>query len=271
MPAKTKLTFDKIPDVDSSPDLFDGSEKTYEITRPDGNGWKHEDSFLGNNSIISVWKKGTPDFDDGYELYWTGAGDDIVTNQIGEGSEILIQVSNTDEVDKYVDIEFIPDETYLYGGQAMWSGTQLHDSISLVVVAKANVFATLGNDDLILDNGRAKYVGVGNGTHSFTDIPILIDNKEGLGYWNYDIESGLMPAVNGDGKYDIIDSEKTVARLINKVPTSPNTDSYVEIASVNAWKILYGYKFRFIAHVNASNKHAWSCSLFLSMFRKSTI
>lgn len=267
------MTFDKIPDVDSSVDLFDNSEKILPITAPDGYGWSHQESFLGNNSIIHIWKKGTPQFDDGYELYWTGCGDDTTNGIIGGGEDLIIEVSDTDTVDQTIDIEFIADETYLYGGQAMWSGSQLHDSISLVVVAKATPIATGGDLSLTVTDNKIQYVGVGNGTHYFTGTPVFVENKSGTGLWNLDTSGASPSAVpaSGDGGYDMFDIEKTVSRLLNKIPTSPNNDGYVAIAGHTAWKIFHGYKFRFIAHVQPSNPHTWSCSLFLHMFRRNTI
>jgi len=271
MPVTTKLTFSEVPKVDTSVDYFDSSDKEIIVDKPNGVGWKHENSFLGNNSVIHVWKKGVPDFDEGYELYWTGYGDDVTNGIIGEGQEIFINISDTDTTDQSVEFEFIAQDTFLYGGHAVWSGTQIKDSFSLLVIAKENVFVTTGDQDLTIGNdGRAIYVGTGNGTHSFSDTPVITENKTGTGYWNCDFETGLQPATNGDGFYDILNYEKTVARIINKVHTI-GADGTFDITAENSWNILHGYKFRLVAHVDSNNPHAWQCGLSLSMFRRSTI
>lgn len=267
MAVKTKVTMQQLPEADLAPQFFAESKKDFVLDSPEGNGWQLQYSFLGNNVIYHVWKKGQPTFDFGYENYYTGRGDDMTNEIIGEGVPMEIQTNTTDS-ESYVDVEFLPNETYLQGGEAMWHDSAYGDAVSIVVVSKANILSSEGDDlFLSLDGNRVKMDYV-NPTHKFINPPVLVDNKYQTGYWDFNGHN-LTPNDEGKGRYDILTVEKTVARLVNHVPVSPNSDGYVELSTTNAWKILPGYKFRFIAHNNS--KTIWQCNFFLHMFRRSTI
>lgn len=267
MAVKTKITMQQLPKADLAPQFFEESDKEFILQSPNGNGWQLQYSFLGNNVIYHVWKKGKPTFDFGYENYYTGKGDDIENEIIGAGQPMEIETVAS-EAESYIDVEFLPNDTYLQGGEAMWRDSQHGDAISIVVISKANILSTEGTDlYLSLDGNRIKE-DLQNPTHKFINPPVLVDNKSQQGYWDFD-GSNIIANNAGQGRFDILTIEKTVARLVNYVPVSPNSNGYVELETENAWKIQPGYKFRFIAHNNSGTQ--WKCNFFLHMFRESTI
>lgn len=146
-----------------------------------------------------------------------------------------------------VDAEFIPGESFIYGGKANWKGSGDGDSISVAVVAQATALTDQGSDlPLVVDSNTGKISWVGSeGTHNFAGIPTVVESIENDGNWVL-VNGELQPNFTGDGKLDLYDKDMTVAKFINNIFIDTESCSYTVVESDNAWKILLDYiNFRF--------------------------
>lgn len=266
MAIENRITFQKLPKVEQSSN-YDNESRESQIPYPDGSGWRLAYSIRGEFNICHVWKKGGIQYDRGYENTWTSKGDNISTNQIGQGQTMVI----TNEVDlpeKQVDIEFLPASTYMHGGAVSWQDASVQDSISVEVIALATDIIAGGNLSVTIVDNKIVPTERGAGTHEIAGMPTVVDSKGNTGYWNFS-NGSLLEAPNQDGNVDLYTVDMAVACLVNNLPTVPTTSYGQNIKSENAWKVLPGYKFRFKTH-NVSNT-TWTATLSLAMFRKQTI
>lgn len=266
MAIENRITFQPIPKVEQSGDYVN-EDRDMGIPTPEGSGWRLAYSMRGEFNICHVWKKGGIQYDRGYENTWTSKGDDIINNKIGEGS-IMVLSNEVGVAEKEVTFEFIPKDTYMFGGAISWEGAGTQDALTIDVIATATSVSTGGNLSVIVVDDKIVPVDAGTGTHEITGMPTVVDNKSNTGYWNFDSGS-LVEAPNQDGNIDLYTVDKVVARLVNYLPTIPTTYYGHSISSENAWKILPGYKFKFRSH-NVSNTE-WSASMTLSMIRRKTV
>lgn len=267
MAIENRITFQELPRVEQSSEYAD-EEREVAIPYPEGeDGWKLAYSFRGELNIAHVWQKGGIQYDRGYENTWTCRGDDVLGNSIGEGANLVIE-NTTGTSEKEVVFEFIPGDVYLFGGAVSWENAGAQDGISLEVIATATDVTVGGSQTVNIVNNKIVPVDAGTGTHEISGIPTVVDNKTHTGYWK--LENGqLVEAPNQDGNLDLYTVDMTVARLVNRLATVPSTNHGHSFHSDNAWRILYGYKFRFKCH-NVSNTN-WNAALTLAMFRKKTI
>ena len=242
MAIKRIITAQEIPEVDTSPDLRT-SDREIDAVQPDGIGWKLENSFRGEYNIFHVWKQGDINYDSGFENYWSSKSDDVANNVVGDGNKFSLSLTSSDS-ELSVEGEFIPYESYIYGGSIFWDGDSSNKTVTLEVIAKQT---TLVSGDSITVDGNNKIVPneTQSGTHDI-DVPTLVDNKTSTGWWDY-TDHQLVPNYSQEGTFDLYNVDKTVARLLNEIDLMPSEAGNNEIKSENAWRVFPGYKFKFIA------------------------
>ncbi|ASV44175.1 hypothetical protein PBI_SCTP2_160 [Salicola phage SCTP-2] len=265
MSVQYKITLDNIPEADESYS-YDNVTLEHTINRPEGLGWKLEYSVKGNYYIYHFWKKGSIIYDYGLQTYFTGKGDDITNQLIGDGSSLRI-VTGTTQQDYTQDVEFIADQTYLFGGKASWSGTGSNDAISVHVVASATPVKTQSSGDVILNGDLIEPVSDNSGTHVIDGVKAVVPNNNNSGWWDI-VDKTVVPNYNQEGIYDLYKIEKTISRLINHIYIDNNVDGYNELTNDNTWKVAPGHKFRLVAHNNSGNQ--WTVSFIMYMIRSKT-
>lgn len=205
-----------------------------------------------------------------FATYWTGAGDNLDTGEIG-GGDLLAILTEPSTVVNSIDVKFDPQygDVYIHEGYAMWSGAGFGDCLSVEVIAPATQLQTSVNLDYEMDDHKVKYAsgGPGAGTHGFAANPVLVPNRLGTGYWDY---NGTLSYCAGQtGAYDIFDEEQITGRFINRVPVTGTNYSYTMLQSADSSLIPYPYFMRVTAFNYSATE--WSIWMILTVYRERTI
>jgi len=211
-----------------------------------------------------------------FYLQWTGAGDDVVNDLIGDGDLLsFTMTSATPTVTK--DIKFSTNfgEVYIHEGYAKWHhdisvDAGLGDHMSAMVMAEASALQQVAALDYVVEDDWVKYStgGPGTGTHGLAATPVLIPRTFSKdGDWDYDGVS-LTPNFTSTGGYKISSIMRTVHRYMNKIPMSGASGSYTRLTSSETAFLPPGYFIRIIAYnISLSD---WNCAFMFEVYRERT-
>lgn len=207
---------------------------------------------------------------------WTGCGDDIAGNDIGDGPHVEFN-SEVDTAQKHVDVEFLANagRVWIHEGYLRFEGGGVGDYMSADIRAKATPLQTSVDLDYeLVDNGKgSNWVklaagGPGTGTHGFAGQPVLLPRSFSAdGHWDYD-GTNLTPNLAGTGGYHICDAEQVVHRYINRIPCQGSSYGYFTMSSNETTELPAGYYMRIIQH-NVSNT-VWNASVLMEIYRQRT-
>lgn len=264
MAIKRKVTLVPIPEVDTSVSLSD-LNRTFNVSPPDGLGWKLENAFRGEHNIYYIWVNGGIEYDFGYENYWTTKSDDLVNGLVGEGSKFKIDMTSSDTT-KNVSGYFEPYNSYIYGGTLAWEGSGSGKTVSLEVIADAT--SLISGDSVVVVNNKIIPVDDNSGTNSVDLTSYTLLDSYDSGYWDI-IDGVLTPNYSETGQFSMYTNDVTVARLINDIDLIPSNVGQHEIVSKNAWRVFPNYRFQLTA--NAISTGDWSVVLYFHMIKRKTV
>jgi len=184
----------------------------------------------------------SPSFDGTY-LYFTSAGDNLETREVGEGQKLTI--SNEDE-EQVISVEcsFLED-VYLKDGFAFWENAIFGDEITLEIVLPANT-PMLSEDKA----GNADYVD--------GSIDYITDSK--------------VPDETWVGEYYLFPSDYTINRFVNKINILGTNYKGLILESSDIALISKIFKFRFTYNNDnqTTNKNI-KVSIVLELYREHTV
>jgi len=184
----------------------------------------------------------TPSFDGTY-LYFTSAGDNTETHEVGTGQKLSI--SNEDE-DSTVIVEcsFLED-VYLKDGFAFWENAVFGDEITLEIVLPANT-PMISEDN----KGNADYVD--------GEIKYITDTS--------------VPDETWIGRYYLFPSDYTVNRFVNKINILGTNYKGLILESSDIALISKIFKFRFTYNNDNDTKNKnIKVSIVLELYREHTV
>lgn len=263
MAVTNRVTMREFPDADQAIEYYQESDKSFDLETPPGHGWRLEHSFIGNNVIYFVWKKGGIKFDGGLVHYWTGYADDIVNETIGNGTRLVMD-NVTGQSSTSIDANFIHADTYLYGGTITTDNGEFGNEIIIEYFANGTTLTEdATNGDVIIDNGLVKPSE--SGTHTIDTFGLIPQEN---GDWNYNDENGLVANL-GNGKYILSTVDVLLTRPVNGIPITGLNGEEQTVIGGNGIQLLKGGYFKFTT-VNHSDTN-WKAYLYMHMCRNATI
>jgi len=203
---------------------------------------------------------------------WTGAGDDIINEKIGEGDLLEFDmVPGVATVSKSINFLSSCGRVWIHEGYLKFNNGGIGDCISACVVAPPTALQTTVNLDLILDVNDIKYSpsGAGTGTHGFAATPVLIPRTYTKdGDWDYD-GTNLTPNMAGTGLYKIKNVKTNLHKYINRIPCKGTASNYFTMSSNETTELRQPYYLELICH-NQSNS-TWSASVLIEIYRQKTV
>lgn len=199
---------------------------------------------------------------------WTGSGDDIAGNDIGDGPLVHLDAEPGTPV-KTVDVEFLANagRVWIHEGYLKFDDGGEGDYMSSDIVARATPLQTSTDLDYNIVDDWLVYAGPGAGTHGLAGQPVLCPRTYAHdGDWNYD-GTNLTPAA-GDGEYKITTVERIVHRYINRIPCSGSSYGYFTMSSNETTELPQGYFMRISQH-NVSDT-VWHASVIMELYRERT-
>jgi len=207
-----------------------------------------------------------------FHTYWSGAGDDMSTSTIGEGTILTVDVLSTD-TEKSADVQFHKDfgDVYLHEGYVQWENAGWGDCICVEIYATATPLQQATNLDYTIDASvkiRAAAGGPGTGTDGLNGDPVWVPNVAGTGWW--DIVDGSAVFNSGQtGAYDWYTVEVLANRFMNKIPVYGSSSNYIMLQSADTTLLPSGYLIRIRAENNSST--AWRAWMFMTLYREQTV
>lgn len=207
-----------------------------------------------------------------FHTYWTGAGDDMATPEIGTGPmlEITNAVSTATQV---VEAQYHKDygDVYLHEGYVQWENAGVGDHIDVEIIATATPLQQATNLDYTIDASvkiRAASGGPGTGTDGLNGDPVWVPNAAGTGWWDTDGVTATFSATQ-TGAYDWYTIEIIANRFMNKIPVYGSSTSYIMLQSADTTLLPVGYLIRVTAH-NVSDT-IWRAWMFMTLYREQTV
>ncbi len=204
-----------------------------------------------------------------YISCWSSSGDDLENHILWGGNEAKFSLE-ADEAEKYVDIYFDPifGDTWLKEGYAVWENVPYGGYLYVSIYASKTNLQTNFGLNLILDGNRVRFSpnGLNTGTHGFASAPVLVPNYFSNGWWDYDADNGLVPNMQGLGKFDIYNTEKEIMRFLNKIYLLGSSYQYFKLDSDDIAKIVAPYFIR-IKFVNVLG-YSPKILFFMSLYRE---
>ncbi len=202
-------------------------------------------------------------------VVWTGAGDDMVNNLIGDGD--LLQFNLVPGIpSQSIRAQFLPQHgrVWIHQGYIKFQDGGLGDYLEATVVAIATPIQTAAY--LNLEIVGEWLVPSANGTHGFADpskISLIPRTFSKDGYWDFD-GTNLTPNLTGTGEYHISHIDQVIHRYVNKVPTRGICENYIPLTSHDTSEIPTNYCLELTAH-NVSNT-SWWADIILEIYRERT-
>lgn len=226
-----------------------------------------------SGSKLSIHESSRPQIDGkSFSTYWSGAGDDMATPAIGDGT-ILQVVNVASTATQTIEAQFHKDygDVYLHEGYIQWENAGNGDYVNVEIIATATPLQTSTNlDYTIVESVKVRYApgGAGTGTHGLNGDPVFVPNASGTGWW--DVVSGAPVFSSGQtGAYDWYNIEVTANRFMNKIPVYGSSSSYVMLQSADTTLLPNGYLVRITSH-NVSDT-AWRAWMFMTLYRENTV
>lgn len=198
-------------------------------------------------------------FPGGVFFYVTGAGDDIVAGNRGEGTPFQITDSSALPGDRYVEWYF-QDWSYLSGGWVFWDGALVGDLVSIKINAPATPYLPnilhLGNANIDAATGiitpAAGNGGIDVDLNQAIPIPAVDDFTGASGFWDWSepatgrgvVTSGADP---GHAKWHLLGAPVTLVRFANKIRMFGSRMVLIE-AQIKPKKILPHWTWRVDVH-----------------------
>ena len=228
------------------------------------------DSATGKHTIHESSRPQIPG--KSFHTYWTGAGDDISTPDIGQGPLLAVDVLSGDAT-KEVDVQFHKDfgDVYLHEGYVQWENAGWGDCICVEVHATATPLQQSVNLDYTIDESikiRAASGGPGTGTDGLNGDPVWVPNPAGTGWWDTDGVTATFNATQ-TGAYDWYTIEILANRFMNMIPVYGSSSNYVMLQSADTTLLPSGYLVRVKAINNSST--AWRAWVFMTLYRENTV
>lgn len=262
MAVTNRVTMREFPSADQAIEYYEESDKSFDLETPPGFGWRLDHSFIGNNVIYFVWKKGGIKFDGGLVHYWTGYADDVSNETVGDGTRLVIN-NTAGQATSSINADFLYKDTYLYGGSISTDNNEFGNEIIIEYYASATTTTEDANGDVIIENGLVKPSE--NGTH-IIDTYGLIPQENGD--WDHDRDNGLV-ANSGSGQYILSTTDVLLTRPVNGIPITGLNGNEQTVIGGNGIELLKGGYFKFTT-VNHSDTE-WKAYLYMHMCRNTTI
>ena len=205
---------------------------------------------------------------------WTGAGDDIGGNGIGEGPLLHFDCA-TGTPETTIEVRFLPNEgrVWIHEGYLKFTDAGIGDHVSATVMGEATPLQQAANLDLIIEDNWIKYApgGPGTGTHGFGGTPVIVPRTFSKdGDWDYDaVQQTLLPNATQTGNAKLSDIERTVHRYINKIPCYGTCSNYFTMSSDETTELPAGYYLKITAY-NVSDTN-WNASVIMEIYRERTV
>lgn len=207
-----------------------------------------------------------------FYLVWTGAGDDHVSGNIGEGELLQFHMTpGTPSVIKKVTFNPEYGDTYIHEGYIKWENGNYGDYVTAKIKASASPMQNVAklDYDIVDDWVIPAAGGPGTGTYGFAATPILVPRTYAKdGEYDYDPVNGLSYNTKGTGGYKISSIERTVHKYINKIPLFGSSNGFTRLTSDETAFLPPGY-FIQIEVFNISDSD-WNLSVFFEVFRERT-
>lgn len=224
-----------------------------------------------------VHQSSKPQFPDKiYTTVWTGAGDDILNGEIGDGDPIIFDIKDTDGTVLTKDINFgigPLGEVWLHEGLFMWHNAPWGANVTVNAVCKGTPLQQVAQLDLIIDGTAIKYSpsGPGTGTHGFVaaDQVYVASAMRKDGAWDLDGGGNLVPNFTNTGKYQIQTEDFVFSRFINKVPLFSSATQFNCLESSDSAQLHNGHKLQVV--VNTDGITEWKLWLIMCIHRDLTV
>jgi hypothetical protein len=228
-------------------------------------------SEIGNKIAVHSSPKPTETNGTTY-VVWTGAGDDMSTEEHVIGDGPLLQFQLTPGITtQQRDLKFSPQfgKVWIHEAYLTYNDAGFGDYITAYVVVSPTAIQPYANLMLyVTEDNWIKYAHPGiTATHGFAASPHLIPRTYSKdGDWDYNgIE--LTPNLTSTGGFKISSIERHVHRFVNKIPIH-GTNPYFELMSDESSLLPDGYFLRIEAY-NMSDTE-WNASVFIEVFREMT-
>lgn len=225
---------------------------------------------------------------------FVGIGDDPSDiTDVGGGTKFIYEHNIGDPLTDSVYIEFnvIENETWIHEGYINWDSCIFDDASMNVVTnvttveAGENTYFNLYNGYLVVPasgdgayNVPAMVGGIGGSMGPHDGLVYIPDDEIGrsaTAYWNADWNSetkkfeNIMPAPNGDGRYNMFTTEITLQSIVNKVHLLKN--GFQMFQSADTEMIGQGMRFKLITNTyEDGNDHDWKITFLMTLYRAKT-
>lgn len=210
----------------------------------------------------------------GYFFYGTGNLD----SDSGRGEGVRLAGEWPSAGDYQIKGRFF-EHVYIHGGFIHACGGGPFDHISLILWARAaTIVETPGNVVLVPHGPGNVVIPSDSGTHTLDTTVTSMEYcpnaapvpTPGTGFWNWDSESGIVPAPNGDGNFSIFTFDIPLVRQANKYPVIHSADVTPE-AAVKGKKILPHWEWCFDIHKESDTGDPLMLAVKLDTSRLKTI